>query len=212
MRRLVNPTRFPGRRSRSVRRKFQRTFIKRAFAICALAMAVHAFRVPAADSAPAVARSASSASQTLTVAEADTTEKPSAPRFELDTVVGRVVWYSDALEQQLGISTVPDAQERVLAIHTDTGQILPLIEDTRARAFRKDQRLRKLHIELLVRRYENTPAVQVIKVFERKDGARYELDYWCDVCSIVMYETGPCACCQDDNRLRKRRVDESDTP
>ena len=46
----------------------------------------------------------------------------------------------------------------------------------------------------------------VLALFEIKDGERYEVDYWCDVCAIVMFEQGYCACCQDNNRIRRRLV------
>ena len=52
--------------------------------------------------------------------------------------------------------------------------------------------------------------IQILRVWQIEHGRRYEIDYWCDVCAIVMYETGPCACCQDTNRLRKRLVEDSD--
>ena len=51
--------------------------------------------------------------------------------------------------------------------------------------------------------------MQILGVFERVDGQTYEVDYWCDICSIQMFETGLCACCQQDNRLRKRKVEAS---
>ena len=35
-----------------------------------------------------------------------------------------------------------------------------------------------------------------------EDGVRQYTDYWCDVCSIPMYEIKPCECCQGDIRLR----------
>ena len=61
-----------------------------------------------------------------------------------------------------------------------------------------------MEVEILARRYQDQPFIQVLKLFEIDGQERYEVDYWCDVCAIVMFETGPCACCQDDNRLRKR--------
>jgi hypothetical protein len=131
---------------------------------------------------------------------------PAEP-FDVVLVRGHVVWYAEALQRRLGIGTVPEAADRVLALETDEGQLVPLIEDLRTRAFRKDDRLRQMHVQLRLRRYRTTPSVQILTVFELQDGVKYEVDYWCDICSIPMYETGPCACCQQDNRLRKRQVD-----
>ena len=112
------------------------------------------------------------------------------------------------LSDVLGFQPCLDAEQRVLAIETESGELFPLIEDLRTRAFRTDDRLRQMSVQLTVRRYNSTPSLQVLKTFERRAGQRFEVDYWCDVCSIVMIEAGPCACCQDNNRLRKRLVDD----
>jgi len=71
--------------------------------------------------------------------------------------------------------------------------------------------LRGKDMQILARRYQQQPLIQILRVCEFDEGKRYEVDYWCDVCAIVMYETGPCACCQDDNRLRKRLVEKDDS-
>ncbi|MEZ6062857.1 MAG: hypothetical protein R3C19_21140 [Planctomycetaceae bacterium] len=121
-----------------------------------------------------------------------------------------MVWLADALKDDFGISTVPEAAERGLAIRTTAGELIPIVEDARGRAFRKDKRLRDMEVELLVRRYERQPFVQIIRVYELSDEEHFEVDYWCDVCAIVMFEPGPCSCCQDDNRIRKRLVEDFD--
>ncbi len=126
--------------------------------------------------------------------------------FRVQSIRGKVVWYGEALREMLGVNIVDDAMERVLAISTNDGKLLPIIEDLRGRAFRLDERLRQMEVELRVRRYDATPAIQVIRVYEWRDGQKFQVDYWCDVCAIVMFETGPCACCQDHNRLRQRKV------
>ncbi len=121
---------------------------------------------------------------------------------------GRVVWMAEALNRGYGITSVPEAQERILAIETVDGDLFPIVEDLRGRSFRTDERLRAIDVELLVRRYDAAPMVQILKIHEIKDGKKYMIDYWCDVCSIVMFETGPCDCCQDDNQLRMQLVED----
>ena len=74
-----------------------------------------------------------------------------------------------------------------------------------------DKRLREIDVELLVRRYKQSPMLQVIRVYEIKKDKKYLVDYWCDICAIVMFELGPCDCCKDTNRLRKRPSDEYGT-
>ena len=131
--------------------------------------------------------------------------------FHTELIRGQVVWLAEALKNKFGISTVPEVKEHALAILSSDGQLFPIVENLRGRAFRKDERLRKKQIEILARRYRHQPLIQVLRVYEIDNGKRYELDYWCDVCAIVMFETGPCACCQDDNRLRKRLAANDDT-
>ena len=130
------------------------------------------------------------------------------PAFTTELLTGRVVWQAAALEAEFGISSVPEVSENTLALLSEDGRLIPLVENSRGRAFRKDERLRNTPLEILARVYEKQPFAQVLRIYEVVNGERFEVDYWCDVCAIVMYETGPCACCQDDNRLRKTAVTE----
>src|SRR5205823_4561003 len=98
-------------------------------------------------------------------------------------------------------------RERVLALRTKEGELVPLLEDVRARAFRRDERLREMEVELVVRRYAILPLLQVIRVFELAKDGKYEIDYWCAICSIPMFEKKDCECCQGDVELRRRKVD-----
>lgn len=126
--------------------------------------------------------------------------------FHTERIRGRVVWLAEALKEHFGISTVPEVQKNGLALLTSDHQLFPIVENLRGRAFRKDERLRQMDVEILARCYDRQPLVQVLRVYQLEDDQRYELDYWCDVCAIVMFETGPCDCCQDNNRLRRRLV------
>ncbi len=129
------------------------------------------------------------------------------PEYTTKLISGRVVWMAEAMNKRFGITLVPEAGDRLLALQTPEGTLYPMMEDLRGRAFRTDPRLREMDVQLLVRQYHGSPMIQVMRVYELSNGDKFELDYWCDVCAIVMVEFGPCACCQDQNRLRKRRVD-----
>jgi hypothetical protein len=129
------------------------------------------------------------------------------PKFKLEKLRGRVVFQNAALADEFGITTVPEAAERTLALQTADRRLLPLVEDVRGRAFRVDERLRKLDLELVVRRYEGLPGIQVLRVFEVAPEGLLELDYWCDVCSISMVEQKPCECCQAETVLRRTKVE-----
>jgi len=130
------------------------------------------------------------------------------PPFKLETYRGHVVFLNDALAKRFGIATVPEAAQRTLALQTADGTLVPIVEDVRGRAFRVDERLRKPEVEILVRKYQGVPAVQVIRLFEVTKDGKLELDYWCDICAISMVELKPCECCQGETTLRRRKFEE----
>ncbi len=159
---------------------------------------------------PAAANADEAASEEKNTESAAAAEAKQA--FTTELIGGRVVWMAAALKSEFGISTVPEVAESSLAIQTKDGELLPIVENLRGRAFRKDKRLREMEVEILARRYQRQPLLQILRLYQVEGDKRYEVDYWCDVCAIVMFETGPCSCCQDDNRLRKRLVPEGDWP
>lgn len=136
----------------------------------------------------------------------------STPPYETRSIQGQVVWLADALARRYGIETDADAREAVVALESFEGELYPLVQDGRGRGFRLDPRLRDVDMELLVRQFKGSPVVQVIRVYRLKEDGRYELDYWCDICAIPMYELKPCECCQQEIRIRERRVDANGEP
>ena len=141
----------------------------------------------------------------------DPAGKPSQPRrkYTTETLRGRVVWLEDALARGFDVTTEPDAAETTVVLETAERRLWPIVPDTRGRAFAVDERLRGVKLQLLVRRYADAPLVQIIRVFRPKaDGIVYEVDYWCDICSIPMYILKPCECCQGPTRLRERAVEQ----
>lgn len=141
--------------------------------------------------------------------EASTLE--SSEGFENVALRGQVVWLGEALQRRFGIETDEDAAHSMVALETTDGRLVPLAKDFRGRGFYLDPRIRDIDLELLVRRHDGSPVVQVIRVYTVKSDGRYELDYWCDICSIPMYELKPCECCQAETRLRERKVNADGT-
>jgi hypothetical protein len=131
----------------------------------------------------------------------------SSRAFTTQTVRGKVVWLDEGLKRLYGVTTEPDAAKSAVALETSDGQLMPIVADTRGRAFMVDPRLREVDLELLVRRYAGVPMIQVIRVFQTKPDGKYEIDYWCDVCAISMTILKPCECCQGPTRLRLERVE-----
>jgi hypothetical protein len=131
-----------------------------------------------------------------------------APKYSTERLRGKVVWLEDALKRRYGVSTEPDAAKTSVVLEMSDGTLLPIVPDTWGRAFAVDKRLRDTQLELLVRRYEKVPLVQVIRVMRPTNSGLLELDYWCDVCAIPMHILKPCECCQGPTRLRERPVEE----
>lgn len=128
--------------------------------------------------------------------------------YRVETHRGRVVYLAEAFEKLRGVRSVPEARERVLALQTAEGTLIPLLEDVRGRAFRRDDRLLAMDLELQVRHYRQSPLVQILRVIEVTKDGRYEIDYWCSTCSIALFENIECECCQEPVELRRRKVDQ----
>lgn len=126
--------------------------------------------------------------------------------FRLRPLHGEVTWLADVLARRYGIRVVTEAADRILVLETPDGLLYPVIEDIRGRAFRADKRLRGKQLDLLVRQHEGSPMVQVVRVLEIDKTGTYELDYWCEICAIAMFELKVCDCCQGPVKLRRRLV------
>ena len=146
----------------------------------------------------------------VTGAVSDSTE-PAANaktrKYRSQSLRGRVVWMADVMLERYGIETDADAVHAQVALDADDGTLYPIVKDFRGRAFHVDERLRDVEMELLVRRYDGSPLVQVLRIYTLKPDGKYELDYWCDVCAIPMYELKECECCQGPIRIRERPVE-----
>lgn len=114
---------------------------------------------------------------------------------------GKVVILQDALKRR-GVKAFDEFKTQV-ALETGDGELIPIVPDWRGQAFFQDERLRDRRVELVGTRQKAAPylQVQMVFVFDVK-GTRQYLDYWCDICSIAMYELKPCDCCQEKIRLR----------
>ncbi len=114
---------------------------------------------------------------------------------------GKVVFVQDALKRR-GVKAYDEFKSQV-ALETDDGELIPIVPDWRGRAFYQDERLRDRRVELVGTRKKAAPYLQVLMIFVFDDaGTRQYMDYWCDICSIPMYEIKPCDCCQAENRFR----------
>lgn len=127
--------------------------------------------------------------------------KAEAAEVPKELFTGKVVLLPDALKRK-GIKSLEEMKGQV-ALETPTGELIPIVADWRGRAFFQDKRLRDRKVELVGMRKPGVPYLQVLMVFTFDDkGQRMYTDYWCDICSIPMYEIKACECCQGEIRLR----------
>lgn len=135
-------------------------------------------------------------------APADAAPKAVAPKPKKRLFHGEVRRVPEALKQ-LGIQAYKEELEDQVALLTPENELLPILPDWRGRALFQDERLHDRRIELVGYRRPGLPYLQVLSIytFDEK-GQRMLTDYWCDICSIPMYEIKPCDCCQQPIRLR----------
>ena len=123
------------------------------------------------------------------------------PKRNIELFTGEVVMLRDALKRR-GIVAFDEFEKQVV-LETPGGELIPIVPDWRGRAFYQDKRLRDRKVELVGRQRKGIPYLQVLTIFTfDKQGVRQYTDYWCDLCSIPMYEIKPCDCCQDQIRIR----------
>lgn len=139
----------------------------------------------------------------------DRDQDDSPPAYETRSLRGRVGWTAEILRRRFDINTDNDAEQASVALDGADGRVYPIVKDDRGRGFFLDERLRDVDMELFVRQYDGSPMIQVIRVYTLKDGRKYELDYWCDICAIPMYELKDCECCQGPTRIRERPVQDA---
>ncbi|MBI1310532.1 hypothetical protein GC176_04425 [bacterium] len=114
---------------------------------------------------------------------------------------GKVVLAQEALKQR-GIK-VGDEMKNQAVLETLNGDLIPIAADWRGRAFFQDKRLRNRRVDLVGFQRPGIPWLQTLIIYVINDkGEREVMDYWCDICSIPMYEIKDCECCQGPIRLR----------
>jgi len=160
---------------------------------CAVILVV---AVPASAAEDQAQKSASSAETGVAPESQQVAEKPRRKLYR-----GKVVLLNEALAKR-DLRAAEEMDDHVV-LETPQGELIPILADWRGRAFYQDRRLRDRDVELVGFRHRGIPYLQVLMVFTFDDqGERQYTDYWCDVCSIPMYEIKPCECCQGEIRLR----------
>lgn len=149
----------------------------------------------------AVAKKTPTESPKKATQKPEKTPKKVEPRKERFS--GKVVLLQEALKRR-GVK-VADEMKLQAVLETKSGELVPIAADWRGRAFFQDSKLRDRQVEIVGYRRPGIPYLQALAVyFFNKKGEREVFDYWCDICSIPMYEIKDCECCQGPSRHRYR--------
>ena len=87
----------------------------------------------------------------------------------------------------------------------NSGEVVTISGDDPTLAVLKDPRVITYDVEL-AGHYEQPGRFAVNPIhkpalFAYKEGHRYQVSYWCPVCSIRSYSPGKCWCCQEETHL-----------
>jgi hypothetical protein len=97
------------------------------------------------------------------------------------------------------------------AIETADHKLVALAGDGPTEHVLHDKRLAGMELEILGH-FEGADRFQVDPSYTHavhvlKDGKKFMVTYWCEICSIRQYEPGPCWCCQRETHLDLRELD-----
>jgi hypothetical protein len=137
----------------------------------------------------------------LVASAAQRDKAPAADRSSQQLFHGKVVLVREALGRRK--IEAREEFDKQVALETDSGELIPIVPDWRGRAFFQDEHLRNRPVELVGKRANGVPYLQVLIVFTFDEkGTRQYTDYYCDTCGFAMYEIKPCECCQGPVHLR----------
>ena len=83
-----------------------------------------------------------------------------------------------------------------------TGRRTTLYGDLFVEAQLRDRRLTERQWEL-EGSFASDGRFEIYKLFTVKDGQRYRVTYYCEICHIYTHEPGRCMCCQEETELRE---------
>ena len=94
------------------------------------------------------------------------------------------------------------------ALETASGKLVEVRGDEPTTGVLNDRRLAGQDLELIGERKSTdlflVDPIHTKAMFVHKDGKRYFITYWCDICSIRTYTPGKCWCCQEETRIDLR--------
>jgi hypothetical protein len=124
---------------------------------------------------------------------------------ETVTVSGKVLTLTEALKARgLALEVDPDPAAKQAVLLAEDGTIMPLLSDETSRALFLDARLRNRNAQIVGRRHQRLPYLQVVTIQVENDGKLRTPEYFCDICSISVRYPQICPCCQGPMELRMK--------
>ena len=121
------------------------------------------------------------------------------------------------LAAAVALSAGPADQDQVLrgrirqqaggppVLQTADGKLYAVAGDEFTRGQMADPKLNGREIEL-EGRLTGSGAFEAAKIYTLKDGKRFRVTYWCDICAIRTHMPGRCMCCQAETELQELAV------
>ncbi|WP_169977174.1 hypothetical protein [Tautonia rosea] len=130
-----------------------------------------------------------------------------ASEARTETFTGSVLRLTEAIEP-LGVTSPQGPIADQVVLRNAEGTIWPLLYNVGSRAFFEDDRLRDRPAELVARRIEGLPYLQVLSAkIADEQGVLRTPEYYCDICTISVRFDQPCPCCQAPMELRFKPED-----
>jgi hypothetical protein len=126
--------------------------------------------------------------------------------FKLVTLTGKVTTLTEALAARK-ITSDKDPIARQVVLVDEHGTITPILSDDASRAFFLDPRVRDRKTELIARKYEGLPYLQVVSFKIEEGGSLRTPEYYCEICSISVRYPQDCPCCQGQLIFRMKPED-----
>ncbi len=159
------------------------------------------------DPAPSPSESDRPSHPTDDDAQRTSTDAAKTPRAFRET--GRVVCLAEELRARFGAAVDP-VHDHLYGFRVDAKngpRYFTLVRTPHSEALFVDERFRKHSLVLSGRIFPGSQLLEVSGWLWIRDGVRYDVYYWCEVCAIRGVDPGPCACCQGEVELREKAVD-----
>ena len=121
---------------------------------------------------------------------------------------GRVVCLPEAMHELFG-TDLPTKHEHLYGFKTTDGTFYTLLRTKWSEGLFVDQRLREKELILIGKVLPKTQIFDMTAMRSVRNGAVFDLYYYCDICAIKTLDPGPCMCCRGPVQLKETKIEPS---